>query len=389
MRNGKTLAEKTLMARIAIVVSSPLAAKVFMRDHIRALSEIHEVTVFSNMQNPCELAGVWNRVHLQKMQIEREIALFRDFLTLWRIWRALRRGHFDVVHSVTPKAGLMAMVGGLLAGVPHRIHTFTGQVWATRRGFSRWLLKNIDRIIAFAASRILVDSPSQRVFLLAEHVICDNKSSVLCDGSIAGVNLQRFRPNPEARRAVRQTLGIDDAIPLLLFIGRLKSDKGVVDLLRAYISLEAASVHSTLLIVGPDEEGLRDFMEKLVQTHRNTLWFIPHTDEPERYMAAADVLCLPSSREGFGNVIIEAAACGVPAVATRIYGIIDAVEDRRTGLLYDPGNIGDLRKHLQRLIEDREYRIRMGQAAHERVVRIFPQERLTSALLALYEDLLN
>lgn len=377
------------MARIAIVVSSPLAAKAFMRDHIRALSEAHEVTIFANMRDPRELAGLWNRVSLQQVRIEREITLFKDFLALWRVMRAFRQGHFDIVHSVTPKAGLVAMVSGLLTGVPHRIHTFTGQVWATHRGLSRWLLKNIDRVIAFAANEILVDSSSQRDFLLVEHVIRADKSRVLCDGSISGVDLQRFRPNPEARHAIRQMLGIDDEIPLLLFIGRLKRDKGVLDLMRAYAALEAGSARSMLLVVGPDEEGLRGCMEELALGRRSGLRFIPYTDEPERYMAAADVLCLPSFREGFGNVIIEAAACGVPAIATRIYGVIDAIEDGRTGLLYDPGKVVDLRRHLQRLVEDRECRIRMGQAARDRVVRIFPQERLTSALLALYEDLLN
>ena len=171
--------------------------------------------------------------------IERDIAPLKDLIALWQMTRELRRGRFDLVHSVTPKAGLLAMVGGFLAGVPHRIHTFTGQVWATRRGLGRFVLKNMDRLTALTATRVLVDSPSQRDFLLLQGVVKADKSMVLGEGSIGGVDLQRFRPDPEIRKAVRTQLGVDDSVPLLLFVGRLKRDKGILDLAKAYAMLEA------------------------------------------------------------------------------------------------------------------------------------------------------
>lgn len=375
--------------RIAFVVSDPTTVKVFLRDQVRALCENYQVTIFANSQNVAE-TGMPNGVaYLQSITIEREIAPWKDLAALWHMVRWLRRGSFDAVHSVTPKAGLIAMLGGRLAGVPHRIHTFTGQVWVTRRGVSRLLLKSIDRLIARLATIVLIDSPSQRDFLLAQRVVGPGKSRVLGDGSIAGVDTERFRPDPDVRRAVRAELGIDDATPVLLYVGRLKRDKGILDLARAYIGLRGSAAGSVLLIVGRDEEQLRAHIESETTARRDQLRFVAHTDAPERYMAAADILCLPSYREGFGGVVIEAAACAVPAVGSRIYGISDSIIDGQTGLLHASGDIVTLNGHLQRLIEDDDLRRRMGQAARERAMLIFPMKRLTSELLALYRGLLD
>ena len=375
--------------RVAIVVSSPMTAKVFLRDQIRALSEMYEVTLFANVRCLQDSETLGKEVCLQTVPIERDIAPLKDLIALWQMTRELRRGRFDLVHSVTPKAGLLAMVGGFLAGVPHRIHTFTGQVWATRRGLGRFVLKNMDRLTALTATMVLVDSPSQRDFLLLQGVVKADKSMVLGEGSIGGVDLQRFRPDPEIRKAVRTQLGVDDSVPLLLFVGRLKRDKGILDLAKAYAMLGGAAARSVLLVIGPDEEHLRGDLETLTAERRNGLRLIPYTEEPERYMAAADIFCLPSYREGFGGVIIEAAACAVPAVGSRIYGISDAIVDGQTGLLHEPGDVDAIHKHLQRLIENSELRTRMGKVAHERVAKLFPRERLTSAMLTLYEKLFN
>lgn len=374
--------------RVAIVVSSPMTAKVFLRDQIRALSETYEVTLFANMRCPQEAEALGKEVRLQAVLIERDIAPLKDLIALWQMTRKLRRGRFDLVHSVTPKAGLIAMVGGYLAGVPHRIHTFTGQVWVTRRGLGRFVLKNMDRLIALTATRVLVDSPSQRNFLLLQEVVTADKSAVLGEGSIGGVDPQRFKPDPETRKAVRAQLGIDDSVPLLLFVGRLKRDKGILDLVKAYAMLGGAAARSVLLIVGPDEEHLYGDMEALATERRNGLRFIPYTEEPERYMAAADIFCLPSYREGFGGVIIEAAACAVPAVGSRICGISDAIVEGQTGLLHEPGDVDGIRKQLQILIVDEKLRARLGQAARTRAAAVFHMERLTASLLALYREML-
>ena len=158
---------------------------------------------------------------------------------------------------------------------------------------------------------------------------------------------------------------------MLLFVGRLNRDKGVLDLAKAFaaVAAELPDVHA--LVVGPDEEGLRPAFERLCATHGERLHFLDYTTRPEDVMAAGDVLCLPSYREGFGSVVIEAAAAGLPAVASRIYGLVDAVVDGRTGLLHEPGDIADLTACLRQVAASAGLRCALGSAARDRVVRDF------------------
>src|SRR5262249_29157030 len=161
---------------------------------------------------------------------------------------------FDLVQSVTAKAGLLAMVAAWATRIPVRVHTFTGQVWATRTGFSRAALKLLDKLVARAATFVLADSPSQREYLVAEGIIQPSKSAVLGKGSISGVDPARFRPDPSARRIVRESLAIAECAVTLLFVGRLHRDKGVLDLARAFARLADRRPDVHLVIVGPDEE---------------------------------------------------------------------------------------------------------------------------------------
>jgi glycosyltransferase involved in cell wall biosynthesis len=263
---------------------------------------------------------------------------------------------------------------------------FTGQVWATRHGLSRWLLRAIDRRIAGAATVVLIDSFSQRDFLVQEGVVSTEASQVLGNGSICGVNTTRFSPNPEARLSVRAKLGLATDVSVILFVGRLNIDKGCLDLARAASCL-SETMKFVVLFVGPDEQHMQTRIKMFDKNQRNLFRFVDYTVQPERYMAAADVFCLPSYREGFGSVIIEAAACGVPAVASRIYGLTDAVEDKITGLLFEAGNSEDLGRKLLQMLSDPTGSRAMGVAARERATNLFSADRLTGAILELYKRL--
>jgi glycosyltransferase involved in cell wall biosynthesis len=258
-------------------------------------------------------------------------------------------------------------------------------VWAARSGPIRALLRAADRTTARLATHVFADSESQRHFMEREGAAQPGRVEVLGKGSLSGVDLKRFRPDPGARRAVRAELGIADAAPLVLFMARLTRDKGVLDVARAFPRLDPGVA---LVVVGPDEQGLRGEVRALAGAAATRLRFVDYTDVPERYLGAADVLCVPSHREGFGSVLIGAAACRVPAVASRIYGVTDAVIDGETGLLFAPGDIDDLAGKLKTLLADRALRERLGAAAGARAEKHFSQEVVLRALEARYEEIL-
>lgn len=371
--------------KLAVVVAAEMTIKAFLLGHLSALATRFSISVFGNFDNPSLLADSGVAGGLLSVKIARQISPIEDFFALLSLIGHFRRGNFDAVFSVTPKAGLLSMLAGVIAGVPIRIHVFTGQVWVTRRGAMRLLLKSLDRLTAYFATDVLADSESQRQFLIAEGVVSSRKSRVLASGSISGVNLQRFRADRSARTEIRSELGIGENEVLLLFLGRLNRDKGVLDLADAFRGIATRSPVVHLLYVGPDEGGMREAVSATCRDFAARLHFVDYTSVPEKYMAAADVFCLPSYREGFGSVVIEAAAVGVPAIASRIYGLTDAVLEGVTGLLHHPGNVSELADALLRMTESSELRRQYADAALARVVEEFAAERLTNALLEYIE----
>jgi glycosyltransferase involved in cell wall biosynthesis len=367
--------------RACIVVSSEMTVRAFLARQMAVMQDRYDLTLVVNTSNTRLLQELGVRGTLRPMAIVRSMAPLRDLLALVSLAELIRRGDFALVQSMTPKAGLLAMMAARLAGTPVRIHTFTGQVWATRHGFSRTLLKLMDRLIARCATTVLTDSPSQRDFLIREGVAPATDLVVLGNGSVCGVDTDRFRPDAARRRQLRSNLGIPDGAVVLLFAGRLTKDKGVLDLARAFAMLAAERSELHLLVAGPDEQRMRPLMRQLCDACTARVHFLDFTTAPETVMAASDVLCLPSYREGFGNVVIEAAAAGVPAVASRIYGIVDAIEDGRTGLLHEPGDVTGLAAQVRRLVTDEVLRHEFGRAARARVERDFSQPALTAAML--------
>ncbi len=370
------------MGKICIVVATPLTAHAFLRDQIQALSDHFEVTVAANFSENPEYIINWDKVKTVDIPLARPVKPAQDLKALFKLFLFFQKNRFCAVHSITPKAGLLSMIAAFLAHIPICMHTFTGQVWVTRKGIPRWLFKNMDRFLGLFATHVYADSPSQRDFLVKNKIVPLSKIKVLADGSISGVDLKRFQPDPLSRQQIRDTLALTEECVMILFLGRMNPDKGIADLVKAFEKINSNSVH--LVMVGPDENCMRDQLLRFSGQCSSRVHFMDYTAEPEKFMAAADIFCLPSYREGFGSVVIEAAACGLPSVASQIYGLTDAVVNGSTGLLYPPGDINRLINALQKLVENPILRKQMGMAARIRVRNLFSQDRLTQAMLSEY-----
>jgi hypothetical protein len=379
---------------MCIVAAVPVTLTSFMAPHIRALASSWRISVVTSgggsswtdsREALAALGG--SGVALERVAITRRISPLADLKALVALWRLFRRGRFDLVQSITPKAGLLTMLAAWAARVPVRVHWFVGQVWATKRGPVRWLLKSMDLVIAACATDMLADSASQRAFLVAEGVADEAHVKVLGNGSVCGVDTRRFRPDAEARRTIRHRHGIADDAVVALYLGRLNRDKGLVDLAdAARVALQRCpTMH--LLIVGPDEGGMRQQIQETLAKTPAQLTFVDYTTSPEAYMAAADIFVLPSYREGFGATVIEAAACGVPSIGTSIYGLTDAIVNGETGTLVAVRDSAALANALIELSGDRQRRMAMGAAARARVERCFTERQMTDALGAYYEAL--
>lgn len=372
--------------KLCFVATIPDVVYSFLKDHIRASEKKWPVTIITHPKNAELLRDL--DVRLIPLAIRRKASPWHDLVALIQLTILFRRERFDLVHSIMPKTGLLSMLAARLAGVPVRMHTFTGQIWANKKGWKRAALKMFDKLIVAFATHILVDSPSQRDFLVAEGVLPQGKGEVIGHGSICGVDKHRFRADTQVREAVRAELGIGPEQTVILFLGRLNRDKGILDLAEAFAEIASRRSDVVLVLVGAEEDVSFAQVQEICSAHRGRLRKVNFTPYPERYMAAAEVFCLPSYREGFGQVVIEAAASGVPTVASRIYGITDAVEDGKTGKLFPAGDVSALTSSLSVLIDDVALRQSMGEAARVRALDLFASEKITAELVRRYEQVM-
>jgi glycosyltransferase involved in cell wall biosynthesis len=374
-------------ARVCFVTTTPYVVNAFLKRHLAALAERYDVTLAVNTADAYHLdADLHRRIRVVHVAIERKISPLRDLGALLALTRLLRRGGFDAVHTIAPKAGLLGIVAAWLARVPRRIHTFQGEVWAARRGAARAILKAADRLLGRLLTHALVVGRGEQSFLEKHGVLRPGGSTVLLQGSIAGVDPKRFHPDDTLRARARAELGIAPGALAIMYVGRIARDKGVLDLAKAFARLED---RPCLVLVGPDEEGLRPLIERACGNATDRLRHVDFTTTPERYMVAADVVCLPSYREGFGMTLIEAGACGVPVVASRLYGTEDSVAEGVTGLLHAAGDAAQLEQCLRTLADDPALRRRLGDAGRSRALAEFRPDEILRAFLDYYTVVLG
>ena len=364
---------------ICFVATVEFAVSAFLISHLEELSKNYDLTIIVNIKNPNFLTKKNLDVKLIDINFARKINIFSDAISFIKLVYLFLTKKYDAVHSITPKAGLLAMGASLLTFTPVRVHCFTGQVWSTKSGLSRLFLKLIDKVIGILSTHNIVDSNSQYNFLVNTNVLNKNKSLVFGNGSVSGVDLLKFKPNKKVKASLRNELKIPQSSFVFIFLGRLNYDKGVYDLIHSFISADLKS--SYLLLVGPDEENISS---KFKDNQPNII-FHGLTLLPQNFLAASDVLCLPSYREGFGNVVIEAAAVGVPSIVSNIYGLSDSIVRDKTGLVHEPHDIEEISRLMKTLFNNRKLVIDLGNAAKKRAVSDFDSKILVKHLKDFYK----
>lgn len=377
------------MKKICFVVASPYTALSFLKDHIKALSAIYEVYLVANQAIPSVIESL-DIKDFKCIQIERNINIQSDVRALLELQKYFKEQKFEAVHSVTPKAGLITALAAYWAQIPHRIHIFTGQVWATKHGMMRFLLKCMDKMIVKLDNHILVDGKGQRQFLIKNHIVSATNSRVLGDGSICGVNTNNFIPNQNTKNNIRMELQIPEDKTVFVFMGRLNKDKGITELLTAYDRICNTHKNTFLVLFGNDEGNYQDTFTQYtnIKNHTNFLYY-GRTDRPYEMLQVADVFVLPTYREGFGSSVIEASCLGLPVICSDAYGVMDAMVDNKTGLRCKVADVDSLYQCMEKLSMNPSLRQELGNNGRERVLKYFSNDRLTKLWVDFYRNILN
>lgn len=379
--------------KVARIVSVP-EAFVHFKAFLRMLKERGAaLTLVSSPGKYEDILREELNLEIQPIEICREINVLKDLKALTSLILVFRKNCFDIIHSSTPKAGLLTAIAGVFSTRSIRLHTFTGQRWANMHGLKRIFFKFTDKVIIGLNTQCYADSNSQIEFLASEGVAPIGKIRCLHKGSYGGVDCDRFNNErfPAARDEVRKELGLATDSLIILYVGQLTSDKGLDELVKAYRSARSQNGDLKLVLIGVFREGIDSLEESsLNEIKMNSgIYSLGYKPYPEKYFSAADIFCLPSHREGFGTVIIEAAACGLPAIGTNIPGLRDAIVDGETGILVEVKNAEKLSAAILSIVFDPQKRKQYGNLAKLRARKDFDAKMISEMQWEEYKSLLK
>jgi glycosyltransferase involved in cell wall biosynthesis len=372
--------------KIVRVVTSENVIPWHMHNTLKRISNDYEVCVVG--QNVSVHKNKYPDIEFVDIDINRKINLFSDLKALIMLTKFLFSYKPHIVHSIMPKAGLLTSLAGFFCRVPIRIHTFTGQIWVANKGRLGKFHYYIDSLINTLNTVCLTDSFSQSRFLFENSISYQGKPlPVLGLGSLSGVDIERFHAyiKNNNKYDLRNKYNIDCKTFVFSFIARKTYEKGAYDMLKTFSSINKKYENTKLLFIGPDEDSA---VEQLHIDHPELFINVIErgmVSNIEDYIIMSDVLCLPSYREGFGSIIIDAASMGIPAIGSKIDGLIDSISDGETGILFSVGDLNEFEKSMKLLIENNDLLCSLGENAQKRVEKYFSAQYVYQEQNFFYE----
>lgn len=370
------------------ITTIPKSLQVFCGGLLRELSEEYKVIAISSpgleMEDVGRNEGVWTI----GVPMERHISLWKDIRSLRRMIKVFRREKPDMIHSMTPKAGLISMMAGWWTGVPVRIHTFTGLVWPTSTGLRRWVLKMTDRITCACATHIIPEGEGVKSDLISGH-ITKKPLRVLGYGNVRGIDLTHFDRTSDV---MQEALSIRrPGVFTFVFVGRIVKDKGINELVEAFVKLNAKYPKTRLLLVGYYEDSLDPVSTETrtqIDIHPK-IEAVGQQNDVRPYYAASDCFVFPSYREGFPNTVIEAGAMGLPSIVTDINGSREIIKDGVNGLIIPSKDTAALYEAMEKMLTDDALRSELASQARGLVASRYEQGFVRQCLKDFYHEVLS
>lgn len=376
------------------VTTVPMALKVLLRGQMKYMAS-HGFDVVMVSADGIELEDVkeYEGVRHECIHMTRQITPLADLRSLWKLYRLFKKEKPDIVHSHTPKAGLLAMMAGRMAGVPVRIHTIAGLRFMTSTGLTRRILVAMEKITGHMATHVWPNSNSLRKYVVEQKLVTPRKLDMVGKGSSNGIDLDRFSRNalkPERIAEVKKIMQYDAAAKYIVAVGRIVKDKGIAELAQAFIRIYEQDKTVRLVLVGSFEEHLDPLdaaTMQLIKTHAGVVLAGWH-DDVEYFMAQADLFIHPSYREGFPNVVLQAGAMECGVLVSRIPGSVDIVDDPENGLIFAVQDAEDLYQKLNQALSQLESMKERGQRLRKKIEANFDRRYVQDQLKQKYEVLL-
>jgi glycosyltransferase involved in cell wall biosynthesis len=373
--------------KIIRTTTVPQSLNTFCKGVLRELSDKYEVIGVSSPGNALDEVAKREGIRVIAVPMERHISLKYDIASLYKMIRVFRKEKPTMVHSMTPKAGMICMVAAWLTRVPVRVHTFTGLVFPTSTGLKRRILMATDWLTCACATHVIPEGEGVKNDLL-QNGITKKPLKVLGYGNVRGVDMDFYSLRPEVREIASE---IHTDVFTFLFVGRIVKDKGINELCEAFDKLSGI-VKARLVLVGPYEDNLdpiSDKSRKIIED--NPLIEAVGSksgDELLAYYASADCFVMPSYREGFPNTVLEAGAMGLPSIVTDINGSREIIVKGQNGVIIPSKNADALFDAMQNMIRNNTARESMAAKAREMIASRFEQGFVRKCLYDFYDDIL-
>ena len=396
------------MKKLFRISTIPLSLNILLKGQLRYLDQFYDVTAISGSGDDLNEVREREGVKTEAIEMAREISLLKDLVALFQLYRYFKREKPDIVHSITPKAGLLSMIAARLAGVPLRMHTFTGLIFPYKNGFLKMLLIQMDRLLANSATHIYPEGKGVKEDL-ERYRISRKPLKILAHGNVNGIDTSYFDPDQIAaneQEQLRLQLGLADDDFVFIFVGRLVRDKGINELVAAFKNLQAIlttknnetpSIHtqhpasntqhpaSKLLLVGPLEQELDPLeAETLAEIESNPhIISVGFQAEVRPYFALSNALVFPSYREGFPNVVLQSLAMNLPSIVTDINGCNEIITPGENGLLIPVKDTKALQSAMSLLWTDTELYQRLKNNTRKSIF-LYEQQTVWEALVEEY-----
>ena len=382
----------TLKPRLVRVVTNSDAYLWHISNTVNMLSENYEIFILGS--GVSKYRDIYKNVTFIDIAIKRKPSPIVDLYTLMTLIYHFLKIKPVIVHSIMPKAGLLSSLAAFITRIPIRMHTFTGQVWYNKSGLSRLFLKLLDKLVNSLNTVCLTDSFSQSNFLYDEGIRYRKQViPTLNKGSICGVDIRKINSSTEQMNENASLLktkhNIKDSDFIFTYIARKTKDKGAIDIIKAFENVCAMNPSKPikLFFIGPYEEEIKN--EISISLKQKNIVDIGKVDNKFDYLYLTDVLCLPSYREGFGNIVIDAAALRVPAVGYDVVGLIDSIKNNETGLVSRKGDVKAFSENMSKLLNDEVLVKNLGGNAHKNVESNFDTKVMSEAYHKFYSHLIS
>lgn len=385
---------KTNENKLIRITTVPLSLDLLLSGQLNYMKDFYQVTAVSSEDEYLKKIGIKESIKTFPIEMSRKITPIQDLVAVVKLFLFLKKENPLIVHSHTPKAGLVTMIASKCAGIPIRLHTVAGLPLMETKGLKRSILKSVEKLTYSCATMVYPNSKGLYDFIVANKFTEHGKLKIIGNGSSNGINTKHFSPeqvSQSEQENLKTALGIEAEDFVFVFVGRLVGDKGINEVVQAFKKLINQNSKVKLILVGMEErdlDPLEQWTQEEINSNKNIL-FVGYQDDIRPYLVISKALVFASYREGFPNVVLQAGAMGLPSIVSNINGCNEIIVDGKNGIIIPVKNSEAIEKAVLRMMNEKVFFLSLQSNTREMITSRYEQQVIWDCILEEYKQAEN